>query len=123
MEPIPDSSPTTRHHSFAKTDAAPPERTSARAVEMVEGHRPTRIASSMEILAAHLMTEPTPLREIDPQLPADLEEIILKCLRKDPASRYSDIRELEIALQSCAAVCEWNHDSAADWWSHHVKAI
>jgi len=74
--------------------------------------------SLMEILAAHLMTEPTPLREIDPQLPADLEEIILKCLRKNPRSRYGDIRELEIALQSCAAVCEWNHDIAADWWSN-----
>jgi serine/threonine-protein kinase len=37
-----------------------------------------------------LTTEPRPPREVEPDIPAELEGIILKCLKKDPKERFAD---------------------------------
>jgi serine/threonine protein kinase len=37
-----------------------------------------------------LSREPDPPREIEPDIPLELEEIILKCLKKDPKERFAD---------------------------------
>jgi len=42
---------------------------------------------------------PQPPREIVPELPAHIESIILKCLRKEPAERFQSVDELEAALE------------------------
>ena len=39
--------------------------------------------------------EPIPPRKINPQVPKDLETIVLKAIEKDPARRYSSAAELE----------------------------
>jgi serine/threonine-protein kinase len=38
--------------------------------------------------------EPTPPRQINPQIPKDLQTICLKCLEKDPRRRYASARAL-----------------------------
>jgi PAS domain S-box-containing protein len=45
-----------------------------------------------------LTREPDPPREIEPEVPLELEEIILKCLRKDPGERFADAGILKKAL-------------------------
>jgi PAS domain S-box-containing protein len=45
-----------------------------------------------------LSREPDPPREIEPDIPLELEEIILKCLKKDPLERYADAGVLKRAL-------------------------
>lgn len=42
---------------------------------------------------------PTPPRKIVPDLPANIESVILKCLKKDPAERFQSVDELEAALE------------------------
>jgi len=37
-----------------------------------------------------LTIEPKPPRKIEPEIPVELEEIILKCLKKDPKERFAD---------------------------------
>jgi serine/threonine protein kinase len=45
-----------------------------------------------------LTCEPEPPREIEPDIPEDLENIILKCLRKDPKERFADAGGLQEAI-------------------------
>ncbi len=45
-----------------------------------------------------LIREPERPRDIDPDIPVELEEIILTCLRKDPSRRYPDAVALQKAL-------------------------
>ena len=49
-------------------------------------------------------------------MPPDLEAIVLRCLAKNPADRFHDVRSLETALAECDTVKEWTDDEAAEWW-------
>jgi serine/threonine protein kinase len=45
-----------------------------------------------------LECDPEPPRRVEPEIPEELEEIILKCLRKDPDQRFQDAGELKDRL-------------------------
>jgi serine/threonine-protein kinase len=47
-----------------------------------------------------LFEEPVPPRVLNQQVPAALEAICLKCLRKDPEQRYSTARDLAQELNT-----------------------
>lgn len=47
-----------------------------------------------EILSKHLTQPPTPLRQLNPDLPESLAAIVHKCLAKDRARRYATASEL-----------------------------
>jgi serine/threonine-protein kinase len=50
--------------------------------------------SPMEVLLQVLKIEPQPIREINPNIPQDVETIVLKCLEKDPNRRYDSAKAL-----------------------------
>jgi len=54
--------------------------------EMVTGRRPFEGATKMSTISAILQKEPPPPSGLAPNLPAELEKIILRCLRDDSAS-------------------------------------
>jgi len=56
--------------------------------ELLTGRRPFSGTGFQEIAYEILHREPTAPRQIDDEIPADLERICLKCLRKDVADRY-----------------------------------
>jgi eukaryotic-like serine/threonine-protein kinase len=60
--------------------------------------------------------EPTPLRELRPEVPADLEAVILRCLRRYPAERFADIQLVDQAMAACDCADSWNSAEAAAWW-------
>ena len=51
----------------------------------------------------HVHTPPPDPRELAPELPAVLAEIVLRCMRKDPAERYSSAREILADLKRSLA--------------------
>jgi hypothetical protein len=51
-----------------------------------------------------------------PDLPEDLERVVLRCLEKHPADRFPDAEGLHAALVSCAAAAAWDGRQAARWW-------
>jgi serine/threonine-protein kinase len=50
------------------------------------------------ICAAIAADRPTPLRSVRPDVPAEIEGVVLRCLEKNPASRFQTARELRATL-------------------------
>lgn len=70
-----------------------------------------------EIIGHHLHTEPVaPSRRVTEPIPADLEAIVLQCLRKHPEERPANARALREALRRCEGVPRWTSDDAVAWW-------
>ncbi len=63
--------------------------------EMVTGRRAFHGDSKLSTLSAILRDEPAPL---PPDIPRELEKIIVRCLRKDPNRRYQHAVDLKLAL-------------------------
>src|SRR6185436_20771377 len=83
---------------------------------LVTGRPPFERDSALEMMAAHLHEKPTPPRELRPDVPRDLNDVILRCLAKKPAERYQSVAELDRALADCDAVRDWDADQAGAWW-------
>jgi len=67
--------------------------------EMSTGTLPFRGESSGVIFKAILDGTPTPMVRLNPDLPADLERIVNKCLEKDRNLRYQNASEIRTDLQ------------------------
>ncbi len=72
--------------------------------------------SSADILRKQRDEAPPPLREVAPDVPDDLAEVVHWCLAKDPTQRPRSARELRDALQGCAAATQWDAAEASAWW-------
>lgn len=62
--------------------------------EMVTGRLAFKCATTRDIIAAILQTEPTAITEAASELPAELDRIARKALSKDCAARYQTVNEL-----------------------------
>jgi WD40 repeat protein/formylglycine-generating enzyme required for sulfatase activity/serine/threonine protein kinase len=62
--------------------------------ELLVHRRPFQGQSRQEVFDEILHRDPKPPRQLDPQLPADLERICLKCLTKDATQRYLTAADL-----------------------------
>jgi serine/threonine-protein kinase len=68
--------------------------------EMCTNRRPFQGDSDYSIMAAHLNSAPVPPIELDPSLPAALNEIILMSIGKDPSQRFQTAEAFRLALNS-----------------------
>jgi eukaryotic-like serine/threonine-protein kinase len=75
-----------------------------------------------EVLAAHLQELPDPPSRVRPDVPADLEAIVLRCLSKEPSWRFADSAALAEALALCQCAGQWTEAEAARWWSGRSAA-
>jgi serine/threonine protein kinase len=62
--------------------------------ELLTGRPPFQAATALELLAQVLREEPIPPRQLQPEVPATLEAVALKCLQKEPARRYPSAEAL-----------------------------
>jgi len=62
--------------------------------ELLSGERPHEGGSSVEVLVNLLGKEPRPLRQVLPQVPRDLESVVMRCLEAEPERRYPSARAL-----------------------------
>jgi len=60
--------------------------------ELLAGQLPFRGAVA-EVALKHLREEPPPPRSINPAIPAEIEQVILRALRKKPQDRWPSIKE------------------------------
>src|SRR5215831_6578618 len=66
--------------------------------EAVTGLVPFQVKTLKDAMDKHISAPPPPPRSVAPQLPADLETIILRCLAKTPDDRFASANELSLAL-------------------------
>ncbi|MGH9653662.1 MAG: serine/threonine-protein kinase, partial [Bryobacteraceae bacterium] len=70
--------------------------------EMCAQQAPFTGKSQSAVMAAIVASEPAPVREIRPELPATLERLIKLCLAKDPDERWQSAYDVGLELQSAA---------------------
>ncbi len=71
----------------------------ASAYRVLTGQTPFSGKTVREILRAQLKDDPAPPRSLDPSIPAEVEAVVLRCLRKAPAERFESAREVLEALE------------------------
>ncbi len=70
----------------------------------------------MALAAKHLQEEPVPpSNRTEMEIPTDLEEVVLDCLRKNPVHRPSSAEELADRLSDCDVVA-WTKQDSKRWW-------
>ena len=85
---------------------------------LVTGQAPFQ-GSLIEVCGHHLHTPaPRPSERLGRGVPAALEDVLLRCLEKDPKRRPGSAEELSAALEA-AEVGEWSQDDAKRWWRDH----
>ena len=94
---------------------------------MLTGRPPFEGSNPTELMIAHARDPVVPPSHHRPEIPADLEAVVLRCLAKKPGDRYPDARALAAALAACASAGDWNDEKADQWWidqatSHVLEA-
>jgi serine/threonine protein kinase/dienelactone hydrolase len=69
--------------------------------EMLTGKRAFQAQSTAALLSAVMRDDPRPLSEIRRDIPAEVRRIVTRCMKKDPAARYSSGAELAQELRNC----------------------
>jgi len=83
---------------------------------MATGQPPFDYDKAIQVMVAHASETPRSPREIRAAIPLELEEIILRCLEKDPEDRIQTATELRDLLAQVPSQQAWTHTEAAQWW-------
>lgn len=129
---IDDSSDLTRTGDFVGTPLfASPEQVKGYSVDvrtdiysicatlyyLLAGQAPFSGGSPTSVIAKIVSEDPTPLRELNPQVPLLLERVIMRGLRKDRKARFQSAAELKQALEPFvsgrSALAAWGRRFAA----------
>lgn len=80
--------------------------------------------NEIAMIVEHVRTPPTP-PSARSELPIsqDLDEIVLRCLEKQPEKRFQGARELADALARAPVTCRWTPQRAEEWWSLHHRPL
>ncbi|HEU4994728.1 MAG TPA: protein kinase [Gemmatimonadaceae bacterium] len=70
------------------------------AYELLTGQTPFHGRTPARMLAAHMTETPAPISELRPDTPPLLDQLVLRCLEKDPAARPQSGRDIVQALES-----------------------
>ncbi|POX38252.1 serine/threonine protein kinase [Streptomyces sp. Ru73] len=66
--------------------------------ELLSGSVPFAGSTALGVLHRHLYEQPVPVRQLRPDVPAELEALVLRLLAKDPEHRPADAQEVYQAL-------------------------
>jgi len=88
--------------------------------EMITARRAFQGDSKISTLSAILSKEPPP---ISVEIPPDLERIVARCLRKDPARRFQSMADLKVALEELKEESDWQNRADINSASTSLKRV
>jgi hypothetical protein len=89
---------------------------------LLTGHYIFDADSISEIYEKQLAANPVPpgQRTTNP-VSFEMEQIILRCLEKEPASRPQSVGELRTLLLDCPAAADWTPEDRVAWWEAYER--
>jgi len=76
--------------------------------------------SALDIIVQHLQKTPVPpSARTELEVPKALDQIVLRCLAKNPEDRPADARVLAALLAACPLPRPWTEEDAERWWKLH----
>ena len=71
---------------------------------MIAGHPPFQNSNATELLLAHAQIPPRPLCDLEGlTVPPEVNELVLRCLAKDPSDRFANAGDLARAIEGVRA--------------------
>ncbi|MEM7345631.1 MAG: protein kinase [Chloroflexota bacterium] len=67
--------------------------------ELLTGHPPYQAKTPLAVVMMHINEPLPPPRQINPDIPEPLEQVVIKAMAKDPEKRYQTANEMAAALQ------------------------
>ena len=88
---------------------------------LLTGQTVFKAANPTMMMLQHVQASPVPpsLKAPHP-VPRDLEEVIMRCLAKEPEDRPADAAQLAILLERCRVAMPWTDARAHEWWRANV---
>jgi serine/threonine-protein kinase len=87
---------------------------------LLTGQRVFESGSAMQVVVDHIRTPVVPpSRRGGPSIPPALEEIVLRCLEKDPGTRPPGAASLSLELKALDLEGQWTEERAQAWWRAH----
>jgi serine/threonine-protein kinase len=81
------------------------------------GRPPFLADTGFQVMVAHARDPVVPPTDIRPDIPRDLEAVVLRCLEKRREDRYPNVKALGEALAACATASSWGANRADAWWA------
>jgi eukaryotic-like serine/threonine-protein kinase len=83
--------------------------------EMLTGKAPFQGPNPFAIMNDRLLNNPTPPREINPNISPELQEIIYRAIERDPKNRYANAHEMTLDLEHPEKVGVSERPELHDW--------
>ena len=78
---------------------------------------------AVKVMADHVHTPPAaPSSRSELPIPAELDQVILECLAKDPDKRPKSASVLQSKLQAIPIATPWTSVRAENWWADHAPS-
>jgi serine/threonine-protein kinase len=91
------------------------------AYSLLTARPPFEAAGKYDMVVQHLREEPVPPSAFtEVAVPPELDDLILACLRKDPAERPQTIQEVDARLRQVPLDPPWSYARAHAWWQLHL---
>ncbi|HEX5062514.1 MAG TPA: protein kinase [Kofleriaceae bacterium] len=88
---------------------------------LLTGRRAFEGNTTVDVCVQHVTAQPKSPSSHGVKMPAELEQLILQCLAKQPSGRPADAGTLAKLLAAVPPAGDWSEDEAQRWWSDFRK--